>query len=275
MQGAKKASSLGTTRVVPHVVYFPHSGKITKVRNVKSTNKFGAAVNESDYDIHDSDDQVFERQSAPVGENVPQVGPEEENGPLQPQDIEAGPLELPEIPNGPAPPQGGADQNLRYPARNIRRPPYLDDYIVNNDLDDNDLISYNVDYCCATSVYPKTYEEAIKSQDSEKWHKAMCEEIKSLNENDTYTLTHIPEGKSVVGARWVYTVKENQNGEQRYKARYVAKGYAQVPEIDYFETFSPTAKITSIRMLMQLVLDLDMEVHQMDVKTVLECTDRL
>ncbi|CAB4042957.1 Retrovirus-related Pol poly from transposon TNT 1-94, partial [Paramuricea clavata] len=155
----------------------------------------------------------------------------------------------------------------RYPVRNTRRPPHLNDYIVENDLDDDDVINYNVDYCCATSVYPKSYKEAIKSKDSEKWCEAMNEEISSLSENNTYTLTKLPEGKSIVGARWVYTVKEGKNGEKSYKARYVAKGYSQVPEVDYFETFSPTAKITSIRMLMQLALDLDMEVHQMDVKT--------
>ena len=77
----------------------------------------------------------------------------------------------------------------------------------------NDLINYSVDYRCALSDYPKNYEEAIKTQDSKKWHKVMTEEVESLRENNTYTLTKLPEGKSVVGARWVYTVKENQNNE--------------------------------------------------------------
>ena len=95
----------------------------------------------------------------------------------------------------------------------------------------------------------------------------MTEEADSLRENKTYTLTKLPEGKSVVGARWVNTIKENQNNELRYKARYVAKGYSQIPNVDYFEIFSPTAKISSIRILMQLALDLNMKVHQMDVKT--------
>ena len=232
-----------------YLVYFPETGKITRVRNVKFTNKFR---NEPDHEDHD---QFFDRLERP----------EREDEPLQPQIVEVGPVE-PEMPNQPAP-QGEADPNSRYPVRHTRRPTHLNDYVVANDLDNNDLIGYNVDYCCATLVYPKTYKEAIESPDSEKWHKAMNEEMKSLNENDTYTLSQLPEGKSAVGSRWVYTVKENQHGEQRYKARYVAKGYSQVPEIDYFETFSPTAKITSIRVLLQLALDRNMEVHQMDVKT--------
>ncbi len=72
--------------------------------------------------------------------------------------------------------------------------------------------------------YIPKHTEAIESPDSEKWHKAMNEEMKTLNENDTYMLSQFPEGKSAVGPCWVYTVKENQHGEQRYKARYVAKG---------------------------------------------------
>lgn len=261
-----------------YLVYFPESGKIAKIRNVKFTNKFSSESNEHDHDKHESNDQFFDRHIRPEEENVsPPGGPEEENVPLpvgpgeenvlpHPQNADVGPLEH-EVVDQPAP-LGEGNPNLRYPVRRTRKPPdHLNDYIVDNDLDDNDLINCSVDYCYATSFYPKTYEEAIKSQDSEKWHKAMSEEMESLRENDTYMLTKLPEGKSVVGARWVYTVKESQSGEQRYKARYVAKGYSQVPEVDYFETFSPTAKITSIRMLMQLVLDLNMEVHQMDVKT--------
>ena len=156
---------------------------------------------------------------------------------------------------------------MRYPVRNTRRPPHLDDYIVDQELDERDLINYSVDYCYTAQIYPKTYEEAMRSKDSKMWREAMNEEMKSLDEKNTYTLTKLPEGKSLVGTRWVYTVKEKENGGVRYKARYVAKGYSQVPEIDYFETFSPTAKITSIRLLMQLALDFSFDLHQMDVKT--------
>ena len=135
---------------------------------------------------------------------------------------------------------------------------------VNRDIDEANV---SLDICCTLSVCPKTYKDAIESPDSEQWLKAMSEEMKSLGENDTYTLTTLPEGKSLVGGRWVYAVKEGQDGKKNYKARFVAKGYSQIPEIDYFETFSPTAKITSIRMLIQLALDQNMEIHQMDVKT--------
>ena len=56
-------------------------------------------------------------------------------------------------------------------------------------------------------------------------------------------------------------------GEETHKARYVAKGYSQIPEIDYQETFAPTARMSSIRTLLQRVVQNDMIIHQMDVKT--------
>ena len=66
----------------------------------------------------------------------------------------------------------------------------------------------------------------------------------------------------------MYTIKQDQNGIETFKARYVAKGYSQVKGIDYQETFAPTAaSITSIRVLMQLAVKHDLIVHQMDVKT--------
>ena len=104
----------------------------------------------------------------------------------------------------------------------------------------------------------------------------MDAEVDALNDNETYELTTLPEGRTAVGGRWVYAVKMGPNAEEQYKARFVAKGYAQIPNIDYHETFSPTARLTSIRMLMQIAIQEDMIIHQMDVKTAyLECTYRL
>lgn len=89
----------------------------------------------------------------------------------------------------------------------------------------------------------------------------------SLKENETFSLTTLPEGKHAVGGRWVYTVKDNPDEKKPYKTRYVAEGYSQVAGIDYHETFSPTASMTSVRSLMQLAVQHGFELHQMDVKT--------
>ena len=145
------------------------------------------------------------------------------------------------------------DSKLRHYPRKKRKPPeYINDYITNSE-DDSALI--NFDYCYkATCNIPRTYREAIDSSDAHCWVEAMHEELESLKENNVFELTHLPEGEKKVGSKWVYTTKENPDGSKRYKARFVARGFSQRKGIDYGETFSPTANITSIRILMQMVV---------------------
>ena len=81
----------------------------------------------------------------------------------------------------------------------------------------------------------------MESSDAHEWRKAMEEEMESLRENDTFELTKLPEGKSVVDGRWVYAVKLGPKNEERFKARFVAKGFSQIKNINYTDTFSPTA----------------------------------
>ena len=90
---------------------------------------------------------------------------------------------------------------------------------------------------------PKTYEEAVNSHESEQWMKAMDDEIAALHDNRTCTLTELPPDKSTIGGKWIFKKKLNKDGKvDRYKARYVAKGYSQVEGIDYNETFAPVVK---------------------------------
>ncbi|GJV12794.1 transposable element [Tanacetum coccineum] len=93
--------------------------------------------------------------------------------------------------------------------------------------------------------------------------------MQSLQKNQTWELTNLPEGKKAIGCKWVYAKKEGFPGQDdvRYKARLVAKGYAQKEGIDYNEVFSPVVKHSSIRILLALVAHLDLELVQMDVKT--------
>ena len=95
----------------------------------------------------------------------------------------------------------------------------------------------------------------------------MEDEIKSIHGNKTFTLTKLPEGRHSVGGRWVYTIKESGNGPTIFKARFVAKGYSQRKGVDYQETYSPTANLVIIRVLMQMAVQYNLILHQMDVKT--------
>jgi hypothetical protein len=147
----------------------------------------------------------------------------------------------------------------RYPARENRnvRPRHLEDYVC-----------FNMDVCClaTTRTIPNTYRQAMESPDSEQWQKAMDEEMASLEENETFDVVDLPPNTEAVGGRWVYTIKDG-GSVPLFKARYVAKGFSQVEGRDYFDTFAPTPKMTSVRSVMQIAAQEDLLVHQMDVKT--------
>eukprot|EP00253_Pinus_taeda_P002871 PITA_02871 len=96
----------------------------------------------------------------------------------------------------------------------------------------------------------------------------MNEEYHSLLANDTWDLVPLPEGRKLVRCKWVYRTKYGPDGKvDKHKARLVAKGFSQGEGIDYTETFSPVAKMNSIRLVLSLAASLKWEVHQMDVKS--------
>ncbi|CAN6687056.1 unnamed protein product [Malus baccata var. baccata] len=111
---------------------------------------------------------------------------------------------------------------------------------------------------------PTRVEEALKDP---KWAAAMDEEMMALHKNDTWEVTELPKGKKPVGCRWVFTIKYKADGSvDRYKARLVAKGYTQTYGIDYQETFSPVAKMNTVRVLISLAANLNWPLKQFDVK---------
>ena len=79
----------------------------------------------------------------------------------------------------------------------------------------------------------------------------------------------MPQGRKAIGCKWVFCIKRNSNGSiDRYKARLDANGYSLVEGVDYSDTFAPVAKMTSLRMLLAMVVIEDLELQQLDVKTV-------
>jgi hypothetical protein len=79
---------------------------------------------------------------------------------------------------------------------------------------------------------------------------------------------NLPSGRKSIGNKWVLKIKRMADGSiDKYKARLVAKGYTQKKGVDYEETFSPVVRFSSIHLILAMVASLNLELHQMDVKT--------
>ena len=108
----------------------------------------------------------------------------------------------------------------------------------------------------------------MSSSDATQWLEAMNEELDSIKKNNVWVLTDLPNGRKAIGCKWVLRKKFKVDGSlEKYKARLVAKGFTQQPGVDFIDTYSPVAKFASIRILMAVVATMDLELHQLDVKT--------
>jgi len=115
----------------------------------------------------------------------------------------------------------------------------------------------------SSHVEPNTYSEAVKH---DCWRKAIQCEISALESNQTWETALLPKVKAVIGCKCVFKIKYKADGTiERYKARLVAKGYTQTKGIDYLDTFSPVAKITTIRLLISLASIYNWELKQLDI----------
>ncbi|KAG8483043.1 hypothetical protein CXB51_021981 [Gossypium anomalum] len=135
-----------------------------------------------------------------------------------------------------------------------------------------DLVAYalNVAKDIDANQEPSNYSKAVSCEDSKKWMFAMQEEMKSLHKNRTWDLVKLPKSKKAVCCKWVFKKKDETPGveEPRYKARFVAKGYNQILGVDFTNVFSPVVKHSSIRALLGIMAMHDLELEQLDVKTV-------
>lgn len=122
--------------------------------------------------------------------------------------------------------------------------------------------------CLADHGEPASVKEAKQSADWGKWKAAMDSEFQSLMETKTWTLCSLPDGANVIDTKWVFKAKQDETGKVvRHKARLVARGFTQEEGLDYFDTYAPVARISSIRTVLAIAAKEDFELVNMDVDT--------
>jgi hypothetical protein len=127
------------------------------------------------------------------------------------------------------------------------------------------LASFCEHYSFVSQEEPKKIEEALMDAD---WINAMHEELNNFERNQVWELVPRPSKYNVIGTRWVFRNKQDQDGiVVRNKARLVAQGYTQVEGLDFSETYAPVARLETIRILLAYACAHNIKLYQMDVKS--------
>jgi len=145
---------------------------------------------------------------------------------------------------------------LRKSDRKRNRPKYLEDYAV---------LALHAESFVEDA--PNSFEEIQDRDDKEEWIHAVQEEVSALEENDTWEVVDLPQGKRAISCRWIFKIKRDSKGEiERYKARLVIRGNEQKQGFDYEETYAPVARLTTFRTLLAIINERNLHAFQLDVK---------
>nr|KAJ0219061.1 hypothetical protein LSAT_V11C300140140 [Lactuca sativa] len=123
-------------------------------------------------------------------------------------------------------------------------------------------------YCFNIEEDPKTFSEAMASRDVHFWKEAIHDEIDSIMHNNTWVLADLPPSCKALGCKWILKRKMKVDGTiNKYKPRLVIQGFRQKEGIDFFDTYAPVVRISTVRLLLALAAIHNLVIHQMDVKT--------
>ncbi|CAI7862497.1 unnamed protein product [Closterium sp. NIES-53] len=114
---------------------------------------------------------------------------------------------------------------------------------------------------------PRSYAEAIVGEYSSQWQTAMDAEMASWKSTGTY-IDEIPSlGAKLVNGMWIFKVKQSPGSPPAFKVRYVAVGFSQRQGVEFFQTFSPTPKMTTLWVLLHVAAERENELHSLDFST--------
>ncbi|CAI7812760.1 unnamed protein product [Closterium sp. NIES-54] len=114
---------------------------------------------------------------------------------------------------------------------------------------------------------PRSYAEAIEGPYPSQWQAAMDAEMASWKSTGTYVDEVPPPEANIVSRMWIFRVKQAPGSPPVFKARYVARGFSQRQGVDYFHTFSPTPKMTTLQVQLHVAAQRDYELHSLDFST--------
>ncbi|CAG4955863.1 unnamed protein product [Colias eurytheme] len=122
---------------------------------------------------------------------------------------------------------------------------------------------------CANEVSTDeiSLSDAINGPDSVQWQQAIKEELKSFSDREAWELVERPVNKTIVKCKWVFKIKYDCENKVRYRARLVAKGFTQKEGMDYKETFSPVLRYSTLRLLLALSVEKNLDLIHLDVPT--------
>lgn len=165
-----------------------------------------------------------------------------------------------------------------HPVHATRAPAYLRDYHCNSipqSFSTSHPLSVVLSYdrlstshksfgmALSSHVKPTTFSQAAAIP---KWQEAMFAELRALEDNDTWSFVSLPLDKHPVDCKWVHKIKYHTDGSlERYKAHLVAKRFTQQESVDCFDTFSPVAKLVTIKVLLTLAAIYGWTLTQLDV----------
>ncbi|CAI5947032.1 unnamed protein product [Closterium sp. NIES-64] len=129
------------------------------------------------------------------------------------------------------------------------------------------LVAPEVDPDAPDIPTPRSYAEAMASPYSSQWQSAMDTEMASWKSTGTYVDEVPPPGANIVSGMWIFRVKRPPGSPPVFKARYVARGFSQREGVDFFLTFSPNPKMTTLRVLLHVAAQRDYELHSLDFST--------
>lgn len=234
-------------------VFNPENGSIISSRDVIIIEKGNEEINiiiKSD-SVGDSTENEIRIESEINETNLPQTDEEEMSNPDD-NDSDYVPDNAQEV-------QDSVQEN-QMPLRRSQReakPHIFNDYVT---------------YLCPVSEIkqensPNTVVEALSQPDRELWKQAIMQELRSFEDNDAWEIVDIPESGTIVQCKWVFKKKFDNENKVKYRARLVAKGFAQQPGIDFDETFAPVVRHSTLRLLFALSVKLDLDIIHLDVPT--------